>query len=183
VSSKTKQQQKKEDEQTFDTSKFLSLGILFDLTKERNKVQLEQPDKLDTKAVTVLTTATAMVSAALILQAVLPPLSGRSLANKLFEELPLMLLLISYFTAMAGGLIDLMIHPYKLTPDPVRLYEEYLEKEESYTRAKVFKSMIDDYRANEKTIKNQIYWVKYAIVAVWIETVSFVLFLIFHAIR
>jgi hypothetical protein len=171
---------KKINEDELDTSKFLSLDILFDHTKERNKAQLEQTDKLDNKAITVLTSASAIVSAALILQAVLPPLSNISPIMKFLTELPLMLLLVIYLTTMCGGLIVLMVHTYKLTPDPVRLYEEYLFKDENFTKAKLLKSMIDDYKDNKPRVDNQAYWVKYAIVAIWIEAVLFVIYLVVH---
>ena len=170
------------DGDELDTSKFLSLEILFDLTKERNKAQLEQTDKLDNKAVTVLASASAIVSAGLILQAVLPPLSNNSPLMKFLIELPLMLLLVTYLTAMSGGLIVLMVHTYKLTPNPVRLYNKYLFKNEKFTKAKVLKSMIDDYNNNQPKVDNQAYWVKYTIVAIWIEAILFVIYLFVHTV-
>lgn len=125
-----------------DTSKFHSLDLLFELTKERNKAQLDQTDKLDNKAIIILTSATTIVSAALILQAVLPPVSDSSSSHRLLIELPFMVLIVSYFTTMCSGLIELMVHTFKLTPDSVRLYKKYLFKDEKYTKSKVLKSMV-----------------------------------------
>ncbi len=176
------QREPEAEDEELDTSSFLSLDLLFELTKERNKIQLEQTDKLDSKAITVLTSATAIVSAALILQAVLQPSPNTSLVYTLLQRLPIALLMIFYLLAMIAGLTELMIRTYKLTPDPSRLYERYLMKHPEYTKAKVYKSMVDDYNVNEDKIEDLVYWIKMAIVALWIEAIAFVFFLFVHTL-
>lgn len=169
----------------FDVSDFHSLDLLFDLTKERVTVQIDQVDKLDTKASSTVASATALISAALTIQAVLPALlqSHPQVALKTIMTLiPLILLALTYFVTTIFCLLAYKIRAYNLTPDPVGLYN-YLYEEESVTKAYVMRSMISDYQKNEKEIDRKVTWNKVAFISLLCETVFFITFLFFHAIR
>jgi len=183
---RSKQQQvQTQAKKPFDVSNFHSLDLLFDLIKNRLTTQIDQADKLDTKASTIMTSATVVVSAALTLQAVLPTLL-RSFSNitvtTFLPLLPLSLLALAYLTTMTFGTLAFWIRTYKLTPDPVGLYSSYLYEEEKETKAYVMRSMIEDYSKNEKELDKKVVWNKVAFIALLFEIIFFLAFLIFHAV-
>jgi hypothetical protein len=165
-----------------DESTLPSLDLLYELTKERNQAQREQKDKLDNKAFIVLTSSTAIVSAALVLASVLPTSPDASVHGFL-QSFFMHVLLVLYCITMCLGLAELVIRNYKLTPDPGRLYDEYLIKPSGHTKAKVYRSMVDDYEVNQEKIAALVFLVKCAIVALWFEILVFVIFLVVHNFR
>ncbi len=180
------QQVQTSSKKLFDVSDFHSLDLLFDLIKERLTVQFDQADKLDTKASTTMTSATAIIGAALTLQAVLPTLlhsfSDISV-NTFLPLLPLSLLALTYLITMAFSTLAFWIRTYKLTPDPVGLYRNYLYEDEKETKAYVMRSMVDDYSKNEKELDKKVFWNKVAFTALLTEIIFFLVFLLFHAIH
>jgi hypothetical protein len=148
---------------------FPSLDLIFEFTKERISNQKEQVTALDNRVNFVLGSATTVVSAALILQAVL--LSSHNLVqlsycaifvNQFLKVLPLLVLLFLYLLVMLTAFLGYKIRYYKQVPDPNELYRTYLRKEKNVTKAEVFRAMLEAYNENIKTIKNKAIWVKTA---------------------
>lgn len=163
-----------------------SLELVFDLVKDRHSVQMDQSDKLDTKAYSIMTSATALVSAALVLQAVLPSLQSfpkLPITGMILQVIPLALLLATYLGVMVTAIAAYKLRKFYYSPDPDALYQDYLQKSERYTKAKVLRAVIEDYRRNEKEIDRKITWNRWAIRALWTETILFVFFLCVHALR
>lgn len=169
-----------------DFSNLKSLDLIFDLVKDRCAVQMDQADKLDTKAYSIMTSATALISAALILQAVLPALSSSkhiSFLNEVLQLIPLALLLAAYLAVMITAILAYKLRQYSQTPNPMTLYQNYLDKPELYTKAKVLRSTVEDYKENKEEIDKKIKWNTWAIRVLWVETILFVVFLLFHAVH
>ena len=176
---------KNQSEKLQDFSHLHSLELIFELVKERNAIQMDQADKLDAKAYSVMTSATALISAALILLAVLPTSrpSFSSILNGGIEIIPLLLLLLTYLAVMVIAILAYKLRNYHQTANPNILFYKYLDKPQLYTKAKVLRSALDDYNKNEKEINAKIKWNKWAIRALWAETMLFVAFLLFHTIH
>jgi ABC-type multidrug transport system fused ATPase/permease subunit len=169
-----------------DFSNLKSIDLIFDLVKGRSALQMDQADKLDTKAYSVMTSATALVSAALILQAVLPALSSSthiSFFNQALQLTPLALLLAAYLAVMITAILAYKLRQYAQTPNPMTLFQNYLDKPELYTKAKVLRSTVEDYKKNEEEINKKIKWNTWAIRVLWVQTILFVVFLFFHAVH
>lgn len=169
-----------------DFPNFHSLELILNLVKERSTIQIDQSDKLDAKAYSVMTSATALISAALVLEAVLsslPSTTNTTTLNGFLQIIPLVLLLIAYLGVMIISIAAYNLRKYAQTPDPITLYQKYLEKSERYTKAMVLRSIIEDYKNNEKEIDKKIKWNKWAIKAIWSETILFVAFLLFHVVH
>lgn len=176
----------KQTETSVDVSEFHSLEFIFELVKERIAIQMDQVDKLDTKAYSIMTSATALVSAALVLQAVLPSLQAShhiSIGDQILQIIPLILLLLAYLATMIASIVAYKLRKYRRSPDPVVLYQNYLKEQESYTKAKVLRSLLDDFQENEKEIDKKINWNKRSIISLWSETILFVAFLIFNVVH
>src|SRR5438876_577381 len=145
---------------------FPSLDLIFELTKERVASQREQANALDSKANFVLGSATTLVRAALVLQAVLLASQGAlshpqfavlswycsTLLNKFLRFLPLLILLIVYLIVMLSAFLAYTIRRYRYAPDPEELYRSYLYRQESSTKAEVFRAMLETYKENDKII-------------------------------
>lgn len=177
---------KNQPEKLPDFSNLHSLDLIFDLVKDRSTVQMDQSDKLDAKAYSVMTSATALVSAALVLQAVLPSLQPSphiSVFNEVLQLILLVLLLAAYLTVMITAILAYKLRKYYQTPNPIVLYQNYSDKPERYTKAKVLRSVVEDYKKNEEENDDKIKWNKWAIRALWAETILFVAFLLFHAVH
>lgn len=172
---------------TNDHPDYPSLNIVAELTKERVVDQLEQVKILDGKANFVLGAATALVSASLILQAGLlstqsTPSSSKNTSSlhsssfalttsNLFHLLPLALLILPYLAVMISAFLAYRIRVYKQTPDPERLYENYLQKDEQETKAAVYRATLEAYKANVKTINRKVRCLNIAFVFLTIETI------------
>src|SRR5438046_9187146 len=101
---------------------FPSLDLIFELTKERIANQSEQVNALDSKANFVLGSATALVSTALVLQAVLltpqpsqatPHIYCPLPISNLTHVIPLLILLLAYLCVLFSAFFAYRIRVYK----------------------------------------------------------------------
>jgi hypothetical protein len=174
----------------YEENRFPSLDLIFELTKEAIAVQREQVNALDSKANFILGSATAVVSTALVLQAVqqTTPLPQQSASNvycpipssKFFEALPLLLLLLFYLCVIFTAYLAYKNRVYKQVPNPDELYNTYLLQEESKTKAEVFEAMRVAYKDNASKIKNKVSMLDVALVFLGCEAIALVLYLIFQ---
>lgn len=177
---------------------FPSLDLAFDLAKEQIASQMNQVDALDTKANFILGSATTLLAAALVLQAVIltvqkspptqptTPISAHPvsqptycslIANRPLVLSPLVILLIVYLILMMISFMAYRLRGYQQTPDPETMYRKYLNVDATKTKAFIFRTMVAVYQGNKKTIGRKAFWVTTAFVALGIEVVVLVLVL------
>ena len=166
-----------------DYHEFQSLTLIFDVTKERIISQLTQAQSLDSKANFILGSATALVSASLVIQAVLLTPHTSILINKFLESLPLLILLISYLLVMIMAFLAYKVNNYKGVANPEKLYEYYLDKPEDTTKADIFRVMVEAYKHNEKVIKKKGKFVNCSFFALGSEVFVLVIFIALSMLR
>ena len=84
---------------------------------------------------------------------------------------------------MITAILAYKLRQYAQTPNPMTLFQNYLDKPELYTKAKVLRSTVEDYKKNEEEINKKIKWNTWAIRVLWVQTILFVVFLFFHAVH
>lgn len=147
---------------------FPSLDLLFELVKDRIAVQRWQVGGLDNKANFVLGSATALISAALLLQAVLIQIRSQTAwlpscplpLHQSLRLLPLLALLVVYLATMLSAFFAYIVREYKYPPDLDELYHSYLHREEKNTKLEVLRAMLDVYKENNKIICNKRFWTR-----------------------
>jgi hypothetical protein len=170
-------------------SKFPSLNLIFDLTKERIENQRERVNALDSKANFTLISATTLISAALVIQTAGPSKASPGFIfpsycfinnNRLLNALPLLLLLFFYLCVLFTAYLAYKNRIYKYVPEPDELLNTYLVKEEEITKAEVFEAMRFAYNHNERTIKNKASRLELAFILLGCEAITLVLFMFFR---
>ena len=160
---------------------FPSLNLAFDITREILASQFERGNALDTKANFILGSATALVSTALVLQAVLPTGHCSMLPNKFLQVLPLLLLLLVYLLVIFMAFQAYRVVDYKQAGNPVEFYEsDDLFKEEHTVKAEVFRVMVQAYKHNHKMLENKASWVNKAFLLLGCEAIVLAFFLSFQ---
>ncbi len=182
-----------EQQQSSNKSRDLpSLNLIFELLKDRIALQWQQVNALDNKANFILLSATTIVSAALVLQAVLLtpqttptsqtislPLYCPAYSNRILQSLPLLILLAVYLSVMLTAYLAYKIREYKQAPEPDELFK-YLVEEEDRTREAVTRAMLEVCKSNALTYKNKVFRVKIAFILLACEAVALVAYLLFQ---
>lgn len=171
---------------------FPSLDLIFLLTKERVNAQFQQVNALDSKANFMLGSSTALISAALVLQSVLLPQTNNYLpakliptycpTNTLLQILPLLILLALYLTTIVTTFLAYKIRWYKQAPEPSELYRNYLHREESSTKAEVFRAMVEAYKENDKVIRSKVLWIKISFILLSFEATTLTIYILFRSV-
>lgn len=173
---------------------FPSLDMAFDLTRELLAAQMERIDGLDAKANLALVSATAVVSAALLLQALLLPSHSYSVCSVLIpgfvhalpllvkRALPVLPLLITYLGVVITASYAYRVRDYQQVPTPRTLLDKYIDKPVDHTKALLFRAMVEAYEANEFEIKKKVVWIDYALLILVLETGLLVLLLLFQVV-
>jgi hypothetical protein len=177
---------------------FPSVNIVFDLIKDHLGSQMEQVDALDSKANFILVSATTLLSAALVIQAVslAPPQNTASAqfvanspkllsyclssTNKLINTLPLLVLFATYLLVTLSAFLAYKIGKYQHGSEPNSLFKDYLPREESDTKAEVAKKMLDAYNNNILTIKKKARRITTAFVLLGLQIIALIIYLIFQ---
>ncbi len=171
---------------------FPSLNLIFDLLKDRIALQWQQTNALDNKANFILVSATALVSAALVLQAVLLtpqtapvsqitslPFYCPTSTNRILHSLPLLILLAVYLFVMLSAYLAYQIRVYKQAPEPDELFK-YLIDEEDKTMEAVTRAMLEVCKSNNLTIRSKVLRVKIAFILLGFEVLALVAYLFFQ---
>lgn len=148
-----------------------SLDVVFTLVKERIEAQLAQVDSIDTKSNFILGSATAVISAGLVVQGLTPSSHNPLLKNPLIHALPISLLVASFLVTTIPAAIAYRVRAYNGVAHPETLFDEYLGEDENTTKADVSKSMIDAYKRNEKLITRKAFWAGFSLYALLFEVV------------
>lgn len=165
-----------------------SLNLAFDLIRERLNALREDSKSLDDKANFAQGSATALMSAALIIQAVLVQNHTNCAMFGLFRGmpqvansiLPLLPLLIPYVGVILLGIRAGRLNVYLQSPKPDTL-QDYLEQDESRTKEVLLRSMVYAYAVNEQTLKRKSKWVTYTLIFLTIEAFMLVPVLLLQA--
>lgn len=171
-----------------------SLDIAFSLTKDLLADQFHRVDSLDTKANFALGAATALVSAALLLQSLVLPTKSDSSCSMFIPgflyALPLLLkrailllpLLITYLGVIITAVFAYKIRDYKQAPTPRTLLDNYLNDPEQHTKVMLFRAMVEVFEENEQEIRKKTVWIDRAFLTLVIEALMLVLLLLYKAI-
>lgn len=154
-----------------------SLDLAFELTRERLAAQTQYSKSIDDKANFAQGSATALVSAALVVQAVIVQNHISCAVFSFFHGvspavdrvLPLLPLLLPYVGVIILGIRAGRLNVYLQSPKPDKLLQEYLEQEESQTKEILLRSMVYAHAVNEQTLKRKSKWVTYTLILLTIE--------------
>jgi hypothetical protein len=163
-------------QQQQQTSKFPSLDLTFDLTKEIITSQLEQADTLDTKADSTQTAATTLIGAALVLEVVVLPLSN-SLLIHILQIALLVPLLAIYMVVIINTGKAYRVRIYGKAPTPGVLIKNFLSCNEEDTKQEILKAMEEVFEENNIIINEKVKLIDKAILWRTIEALFLVLIL------
>lgn len=157
---------------------FPSLHLAFDLVQNRVSAQIEQARALDAKANFALGSATALLGAALVMQAALISTQSATCIVPFLNLSPIMMhallllpLLIIYMVAVIIGFFAYKTRLYRLTPDPRELVEAYVKKkiEEEQTKAVLLSTTVEVFEGNEKKLLRKAQFVDASLLVLLIE--------------
>ena len=160
-----------------------SLDVVFDLTKERIEGQLTQVDAIDVKINFILGSATAAISAGLIVQGLTASSLSLLLTNRLLQSLPIILLFVSYLGTMLSAVIAYRLKEYRGVARPETLLNQYLKEQISTTKTEVSKYMVEAYKHNAKLIDKKVFWAQFSLYALIIEVMVLSGAVLFQTIR
>ena len=142
--------------------------LAFSLLQDCISVQFDQVDTLDAKANAAQVSASTLVGAALVLQAVL--LGGNStLLHRLFQVVALFPLLVAYAFVMYYASKGNRVSDYNRVPTPSTLLR-HLHMTESEMKYTLLKPMGEAFAINEGKIKEKVRAISRANRALKIET-------------
>jgi hypothetical protein len=177
---------------TNTVSEFPSLDLVTDLVWDLVKSQPGRANALDSKASFVLSAATTLIAAALVLFppiltshsacSTVMPLLVRALPALVKRAVLVLPLLIMYGLVMFFAYQAYKIRRYVEVPLPRPLLDRYVDKPEEYTKAIVIQSMVDAYEENEDEITNKADYVYRALIFLMLEALVFVLLLLFRVL-
>jgi hypothetical protein len=142
--------------------------LAFTLLQDSISVQFTQVDTLDAKANAVQVSASTLVGAALVFQAVL--LGGNStLLHRLFQVATLFPLLVAYAFVMYYSTRGYSIGDYKRVPTPGTLLQN-LHMTEGEMKQALLSAMGEAFTMNESKIREKVHAISLASQALKIET-------------
>lgn len=144
-------------------SRFPSLDLVFDLTRERLSAQLASVDSLDTKANFVLGSATLLTAAAATVQ-------GLSHYDSAVRFVAIIFAMLLYLAVIFTSFRAYMVRGYHQAPDPTAL-EGYMWEQLETTKGTILKEMVGCYNDNKKEIARKVWWLRWALRAFGAEAV------------
>lgn len=148
---------------TSASSRFPSLDLVFDLTRERLSAQLTSVDSLDTKANFVLGSATLLTAAAATIQ-------GLSHYDSAVRFVAILVAMSLYLAVIFTSFRAYMIRVYHQAPDPAAL-EGYMWEQLEPTKGTLLKEMVGCYNDNKEEIARKVWWLRWALRAFGAEAV------------
>lgn len=125
--------------------------------------------------------ATTLISAAVVLQAVIPA-NCHTFISEVLQTVPIAMLGFTYLETMIIATIGWGVRKFWGQADALILYEYYLSKPEQDTRDALTKYSVNGYVANGKQLKLKAFWIRFATWALRRYIIIFVVFLISQAI-
>ena len=158
-----------------------SHNLIFNHSQESVSDQLKYAKEQDNRAYVVMVIATALVSAAVVLQAVVPTNCNTTI-SRFLQIVPISLLGFTFLETIIIATIGWGVRKYWGQADTLTLYTHYLDKPEQDTKDALMKYSVNAYHENQKQLKIKAFWVKFATLALRRYSIVFVLFLIAQAI-
>lgn len=156
-----------------------SLNLVYDLIHERLVAQRDQWATLDVKINFILSYATALVSASLVLQAVLLTLRSAHgtplltvdllLPAQLLAILVLIALLVFYIITVILGIFAYKPRTFHFVPEPKEIFQRWLNEEEARTKQVLAEEMIEVFNLNEVGIYKKVRMIDYALATLFVE--------------
>ena len=146
-----------------------SLDIVYVEVKERLAAQLQQVETLDSKAGTVLSIASLVMTIAAGLQV--------SFARGAIESLPLTLLVLGtalYASTAFFGFRGYWVRNFRRDPEPGPLRDRYLFQDVNFTKRRILANMIQSFQINRDLIESKVWNIKVAILSLAAETLALV---------
>jgi hypothetical protein len=158
-----------------------SQELIFSHSQDHIADQLAQANEQNNKAYTIMAVATALISASVVLQAVIPS-HCNTLLSQVFQTAPIAILGLTFLETMLFATISWGTRDFWGKADPLALYEYYHDKSEQDTKDALIKYSLNAYDANKKQLKIKAFWAKVATWALRRFILVFVLFLISQAV-
>lgn len=165
------------------SSRYPSLDVALDLTRERVSQQRQQVDSLDTKANFILTSATVLVGTGLTAQLAITAKRIRLFGWTVGRAVPLVVLAAVYLGVVVAAIRAYRIRSYSLAPEPSVLVDKYLEADEEETKEHALRAMAEAFDNNLPEIKKKVWWLKWALRALVAETVVLATILAWEAMQ
>lgn len=140
----------------------LSLGL--DLMRDNLGHQMAQADALDAKA-GILFASSSFVTGVLVAWHKLP-----SHASGLVQRLPIAALVV-YAAVVALSAIAFNVTSYGLSPDPLKLRDEYLFQEPDQAKDTIFHGMVIAWIKNEQALGTKLHWLLAAALAFAVQII------------
>lgn len=168
-----------------------SLDAVYEEVKDRIDVQNDQIKTLDAKAnfglvaATLLTAGVTGLGRALVESqapdAGITPtpaslgILGWNIEGAALVDWVTVLSLGAYVVAAIGAYFAYRLRDFKVSPNPISLRENYLDKDPAYTKGAITNSRVKDYLANEDVIKGKVRWTNVAMAALVAEAILLLL--------
>ena len=163
-----------------ETSEKSSHDLAFTLMQECIAVQHDQVDKLDAKANAAQVSASTLIGAALVLQAVLLG-ANSTLLHRLLQVVALFPLLLAYAFVMYYAGKGYSVGEYKRVPTPGTLLQN-LHMTESEIKQALLMAMGEAFAINEDNIQKKVHAITRAHQALKIETAVLIVVLLAQTI-
>jgi hypothetical protein len=163
-------------QETSEISVTTSLILAFTLMQDCISVQFGQVDTLDAKANSAQVSASALVGAALVLQASLLGLNS-TILHRVLQILALLPLLIIYACVIYFASKGYRVRDYKRVPTPGTLLKN-LHMTEIQMKTAMLDAMGEAFKINEQKIKNKVRYIDRANLALKIETGALIVVLL-----
>lgn len=151
-----------------------SYDLVLELMRERATAQFDHVNALDVKANGIMTTATTLLGAALVLQAAWLSFSNRTIASLvlLHAQWPIMVLIIIYaITMIAATIAGYWIRTFERVPEP-NVLQEYALEPMATTQSKMVGTMATAFDENKKAITFKVRWLKISTIFLLAEIIT-----------
>lgn len=147
-----------------EEARFDSLDLAYDEAKSLIQVQLEQIDRLDTKASTLLATSGLILSVLISGQALnIFFLAGQGIRPTVNRVDYVLLASASLFIliSLVLGVMALRVRHYKLAPHPRTMREKYLGWLEDKAKLQILDNIVGAFEVNAPVISKKTTWLAY----------------------
>lgn len=144
-----------------------SLDIVYAEVKERLNAQLQQVESLDTKAGTVLSVASIVMTLGAGLGVTGEDLSDTSLALVIGSA-------VTYAMTMFFGFRSYWLRNFRRDPQPGPLRDSYLFQPTDFTKRRLIASMVESFEDNQPLVESKVWNMKLAISLLAIQTSALV---------
>lgn len=151
-----------------------SLDFIVDLSRERINAQFEQKNVLDTKANGIMTIASTLMGAALILQAALTTLSKKPTDQPLIQVVLGILFGVYLVMMLSAAIAGYWTYDFVRAGEIDRLIDAYILKPEAETKMDIVTAIAHVYEHNKRIMKPKVILLRIAALGFFAEIVVLV---------